>query len=211
MSGSIERVGNVDYEDGLVVGTAGKYQTKNPIALALLAGFDRTVAELSAHADPRTIMEIGCGEGHTAELMLNATKANILATDISTLMVTKVRAALPKERATVQVFDVMADTAPNAPDLVACLEVLEHLTDPEEGLDRLLRINAKTYLLSVPREPIWRAMNMARGAYLSEWGNSPGHLNHWSKSGFLRFIERRLRPIEVRSPLPWTFVLAVPR
>jgi hypothetical protein len=30
----------------------------------------------------------------------------------------------------------------------------------------------------VPREPIWRIGNMARGRYLGDLGNTPGHIQH---------------------------------
>ena len=38
----------------------------------------------------------------------------------------------------------------------------------------------------MPREPLWRGLNMARGAYLKDLGNTPGHVNHWSKRSFHR-------------------------
>ena len=39
-----------------------------------------------------------------------------------------------------------------------------------------------------PREPLWRGLNIARGAYLKDLGNTPGHLNHWSKRGFVALL-----------------------
>ena len=43
-------------------------------------------------------------------------------------------------------------------------------------------------LVCVPREPLWRGLNMARGAYLKDLGNTPGHLNHWSKRSFVALL-----------------------
>ena len=48
---------------------------------------------------------------------------------------------------------------------------------------------------------------MARGKYLSRRGNTPGHLNHWSKGGFERFLESRFEVEMLRSPTPWTMAL----
>jgi hypothetical protein len=62
-------------------------------------------------------------------------------------------------------------------------------------------------LVSVPREPLWRVLNVARGAYLRELGNTPGHVNHWSRHGFVRLLERHGEVVEARSPFPWTMVL----
>jgi hypothetical protein len=48
---------------------------------------------------------------------------------------------------------------------------------------------------------------MLRGAYWPALGNTPGHLNHWSRRGFVRLLARHGEPAAVRSPLPWTLVL----
>jgi hypothetical protein len=50
-------------------------------------------------------------------------------------------------------------------------------------------------------------LNVARGAYVRQLGNTPGHLNHWSRTSFTRLLARHGEPIEVRSPFPWTMVL----
>ena len=62
-------------------------------------------------------------------------------------------------------------------------------------------------IVSVPREPIWRALNLARLKYVADMGNTPGHLSHWSKRGFVELLDSRVDVIEVRSPLPWTMAL----
>ncbi len=62
-------------------------------------------------------------------------------------------------------------------------------------------------LVSVPREPAWRALNLVRGAYPRALGNTPGHVNHWSKRGFLDLVSDYGRLVAVSSPLPWTMAL----
>ena len=49
---------------------------------------------------------------------------------------------------------------------------------------------------------------MARGRYLREFGNTPGHVNHWSRRGFSRFVGGHWNVVDVASPLPWTMVRA---
>jgi hypothetical protein len=61
--------------------------------------------------------------------------------------------------------------------------------------------------VSVPREPLWRALNVARGAYLAQLGNTPGHVNHWSKRAFVSLLGRYGEVVEARSPFPWTMLL----
>jgi hypothetical protein len=48
---------------------------------------------------------------------------------------------------------------------------------------------------------------MARGASLKDLGNTPGHLNHWSKRSFTQLLSRHGTVVEARSPFPWTMLL----
>jgi hypothetical protein len=48
---------------------------------------------------------------------------------------------------------------------------------------------------------------MARGAYWRSLGNTPGHLNHWSKGSFVSLLGRYGSVEQVRSPFPWTMLL----
>ena len=66
-------------------------------------------------------------------------------------------------------------------------------------------------VISVPWEPWWRVLNMARGKYLRAWGNTPGHLNHWSRGGILRQVEAEFQVKQVQLTVPWVFVLAEKR
>jgi hypothetical protein len=67
---------------------------------------------------------------------------------------------------------------------------------------------ARPHLIaSVPKEPLWRILNLARGRYWSELGNTPGHLQHWSASAFTALLAQRFEVVEVRNPLPWTMAL----
>ena len=92
-------------------------------------------------------------------------------------------------------------------ELVAATEVLEHVAHPRAALDEMARVANHWLLVSVPREPLWRAVNMARGAYWSDLGNTPGHLNHWSRRAFVGLLSRYGVVTEVRSPFPWTMLL----
>ena len=71
----------------------------------------------------------------------------------------------------------------------------------------MARCAQRHLLVSVPREPLWRMLNMARGAYWSALGNTPGHLNHWSRRSFVELLSRHGEVVEVRSPFPWTMLL----
>lgn len=92
-------------------------------------------------------------------------------------------------------------------DLLVCCEVLEHLENPFEALKVLKALASKFVLFSVPREPLWRIINFTRGKYLRAWGNSPGHIQHWSRKKFINLLCPFFSIVEVRTPLPWTMVL----
>ena len=200
-------------EKGIVAGNVyDKYKTSNPIARYLMSGFLSAVTELIQLADTSEIHEVGCGEGELS-IHLASLGKRVRGSDFSTLIIEQARqsaarASITEEDLSFKVADIYSlkpevDSAP----CVVCCEVLEHLEKPEEALGILVGLARPFLLLSVPREPIWRILNMARGKYLSHLGNTPGHLNAWSKRGFLRLINRHLEVVAVRSPLPWTMVL----
>ena len=57
-------------------------------------------------------------------------------------------------------------------DVAAAIEVLEHVPDPEATVAEMARVAERWLLVSVPREPMWRGLNMARGAY---WRDARQH------------------------------------
>jgi hypothetical protein len=95
-------------------------------------------------------------------------------------------------------------------DLVLGIEVLEHVPDPTAALAELERVSRGRLILSVPREPIWRFANMARGKYLANLGNTPGHIQHWSRRSFAELVGSRLEVVRVSTPFPWTMIEARP-
>jgi 2-polyprenyl-3-methyl-5-hydroxy-6-metoxy-1,4-benzoquinol methylase len=190
-----------------------KYASRNPIARALMNGFFGAFDELAARTGAATAFEVGCGEGELA-LRLLARGVEVQGCDLEADTVAEANArslaAGHGERFAVRsIYDLAAGEI--AADLLVCCEVLEHLPDPRLGLERLAAQRAEHILLSVPREPIWRALNCARGKYLGDLGNTPGHLQHWSRRGFVEFVSTAFDIIAVRSPLPWTMVLTQPR
>lgn len=193
-----------------VSAAAGKYESRNPISKYLVRRFDSAVAELVSCVSPATILEIGCGQGHVTELLLKHTSAQILATDISPSELAKARQLCASaNRVAFSVADVeKLEPETERPQMVVCCEVLEHVQKPRQGLRAMLNLQAEWYLLSVPREPIWRAMNLIRGAYVSALGNTPGHVQHWSQRSFLSFLrDEGMEVVRCKSPLPWTVVL----
>lgn len=198
-------------ENGVVVGNVyDKYASRNPLVREIMRGFNSGLAELVAKAAPGDIHELGCGEGHW---VLEWAQQGIAArgSDFSEKVITMARENAISAQLDPGMFSVRSiyDIAPetDGADLIVCSEVLEHLSDPLAGLSAIRRVARRHVILTVPREPIWRAMNMARGAYLRHLGNTPGHLQHWSAHQFIALAERYFKVVEVRRPLPWTMLL----
>ncbi|MGE4072599.1 MAG: class I SAM-dependent methyltransferase [Lysobacterales bacterium] len=185
-----------------------KYHTRNPIARWLVNGFLHSFEELATLQPERVAVEVGCGEG---ELSMRLAQAGFRVTgyDIAEEAIAEARQRVAQAGLSIPLeVAALGDLSGRvrAP-LVVCCEVLEHLDDPQAGLDDLARVTESWLLVSVPREPLWRALNLCRGRYLGALGNTPGHVNHWSTSAFLRFLERRFEVHAVRQPLPWTMAL----
>lgn len=185
-----------------------KYGTTNPVARRLMAGFERGMnGLLDLAGSPDSVLEVGCGEGHvTAKLAGRWPGARVMGSDLSTEIIAEARRLHPALDFEVgSVYDVGEGSSRF--DLVVACEVFEHLEDPARALEALSRVSQRHLFVSVPREPIWRALNLARGRYLRDLGNTPGHLQHWSARAFLALLETRVDVIAVRTPLPWTQAL----
>jgi 2-polyprenyl-3-methyl-5-hydroxy-6-metoxy-1,4-benzoquinol methylase len=197
--------------EGTVTGnTYDKYGSQNPVVRRLMGRFERAVDELWALAAPGSVLDVGCGEGVLTERWARRTGGRVVGVDLDD---PGLHAEWAARRAPNLSFAAMAaerlEFADGEFSLVAAIEVLEHVRDPSRTLAELARVARGGHLLlSVPREPLWRALNVARGAYVRQLGNTPGHLNHWSRRGFVELVARHATVLEVRSPPPWTVLLA---
>lgn len=198
--------------DEVVIGNRyDKYGSRNPVVRRLVEGFDRGLFALLDAAGPvESVLEVGCGEGHvTAKLARRLPGARLLGTDFAPDIVEIARREHPGlEFRVCSIYDV---ASLGAWDLVVAPEVFEHLEDPGRALDAVAAVARRALIVTVPREPLWRALNLLRGQYWSAWGNTDGHVQHWSRGALVRFLSRRVDVVATRQPLPWTQALCRPR
>ncbi len=189
--------------------TYDKYGSTNPIEQKMMAGFMASLDGMLDGLAPERILEIGVGEGH----VMTRVRERFPAATLVGLDLPDAELAGHWRSEGLPCMFGDATRLPFADgtfDLVMAIEVLEHVPGPDAALRELGRVCAGggTLVASVPFEPIWRAGNMARRRYLREWGNTPGHVNHWTRWGFSRFVSSRFTVHDVASPLPWTMVRA---
>jgi 2-polyprenyl-3-methyl-5-hydroxy-6-metoxy-1,4-benzoquinol methylase len=196
--------------DGVVTGnTYDKYGSTNPVVRRLMAGFERDLDELFEQAQPTSLLDVGCGEGVLVHRWAKRLpEKRVVGIDLEE---ESIQAGWSRRQApNLEYRTVRSENLPferNEFDMASAIEVLEHVPDPERTLAEMARCAERHLLVSVPHEPLWRMLNMARGAYLSSLGNTPGHLNHWSRRSFRGLLSRHGKVIEVRSPFPWTMLL----
>lgn len=194
-----------------------KYSTKNPIATYLVNNFFAALQQMlqSAMRDMETCntyLEIGCGEGELFRRLEQDIKDNFdtitgLDIDMEALQDAKSSIAWADFHCC-SIYDAISCV--QSADLLICCEVLEHLQKPMDALDVLAKLCRGYMITSVPREPIWCMLNMFRGKYIRDFGNTPGHLNHWNSRSFRKFLSPRFTIIKELRPLPWIMFLTRP-
>jgi SAM-dependent methyltransferase len=187
-----------------------KYASTNPIERMMMSGFFEAFDGMLDGLRPDVVVEIGAGEGRVIEhLSTRFPDADVVGFDLPDTDLADdwngIDAPMFFGDATRMPF------VDRSIDLVVGLEVLEHVPQPERALVDIARVCRGAAILSVPREPIWRIGNLARARYVTAFGNTPGHVNHWSAPGFERFVGTHLAVDRSAKPLPWTMVRAVPR
>jgi len=198
----------VDREGTVTGNTYDKYGSNNPVVKRLMANFEGTLEALFRAASPASLLDVGCGEGVLTHKWAQRIDGRVVGIDLDDPLLHE-----EWSKRTAPNLEYLVMKAERMPfddgefDVASAIEVLEHVPDPEHTVSEMARCASRYLLVSVPREPLWRGLNMARGAYWKELGNTPGHVNHWSKRGFVQLLGRYGTVVEARSPFPWTMLL----
>lgn len=193
--------------EGEVANVSGNHYDKhgsgNAVVRALMHRFhDDLMSEITAFA-PASVLDAGCGEGRTTHVIRRQVPS-VVGVELE-------EDALLSTPRDVQGLEFLAGSIYDLPfsdgafDVAVCTEVLEHLTDPDAALTELVRVARKGVVVTVPREPWWRMANMARGAYVRDFGNTPGHVQHFTRTGLTALLSRHvgLGTFEVGASTMW--------
>jgi SAM-dependent methyltransferase len=189
-----------------------KYESGNPLVRVLVSRFLTEIESTISAVRPHSILDAGCGEGLVTERLAPAAAGHVVGVDLGDDLLRDHWRRRERDRLSFQAASIYALPFDDASfDCVCALEVLEHLERPRDALRELCRVAQRTLLVSVPREPIWRAVHLLAGRDVRHLGNTPGHINHWSSRRFARLVAEFARVERVSRPFPWTVVLASPR
>ena len=197
--------------EGTVTGnTYDKYGSTNPVVRRLMAGFEGTLEELFAQADPQSLLDVGCGEA-----VLTHKWAQQLAPR-------RVVGHRPRGSRDPGGVGEAPGAQPRVPDHEGGEPAVRRRRVRRRDRDRGARARPRPRAhgrgdgaggRSAGCSSRCRAsrcgarLNMARGAYIKDLGNTPGHVNHWSKRAFVSLLGRHGEVVEARSPFPWTMLL----
>ena len=188
-----------------------KYASRNPIERRLVSGFLTCLESTLPATPPAAVLEVGVGEAQVSRrVAARFPESLVVGLDLPDATLAAGWGSIGAG-----VFgDAVRLPFPDATfDLTLAIEVLEHLDDPCVAIAELARVAkpGSAVVVSVPSEPLWRGLNMLRGKYLGQLGNTPGHVQHWSPSAFVRVVGETLDIRSVHRPRPWTMVVATPR
>ena len=188
-----------------------KYSTKNIFVKTAVRNFLKNISDCIKSIPIQSILDVGCGEGYVTNVISSLEKAHTVeAVDVSQDVVDTARGNYPH----IRFSRASADDLPyedSSFDLVASLETLEHLEDVKPALSEIIRVSSRFVLLSVPMEPFFRIITIIGGKYWNRLGNTPGHLQHWTKRSFVKLVSSELEVTRDYSAFPWTVLLCKKR
>lgn len=185
-----------------------KYQTRNPLVRRLIRRFLDHLCARITEIHPGTVIDLGCGEGVVAgEVRRVLPEVRYLGIDASGEAIGAARASNPDlDFRQGDILDGQPEGA--VAELVLCLEVLEHLDDPNLALERIAAVSSDAAIVSVPWEPYFRLGSLLRGKYLTTWGNHPEHVQRFSPHSLRGLVARHFPCVGIDPCFPWLIAVA---
>lgn len=185
-----------------------KYESKNPLVNFLMRSyfndFDSLIYPIKDEIE--SAFEIGCGEGYLTKHVKDM-GILIKGADISEKVIEHARKIHPSIKFSVKsIYEIGNQNEKH--NLILASEVLEHLEKPDYAINELKKSTNKYIFLSVPNEPFFRLANILRLKYINDFGNTPGHINHWNSRNFKEFMENNsLKIVNFKVSTLWLMAL----
>lgn len=185
-----------------------KHTSQNFLIKKIMHRFHLDLFTLIQKANPKSTYDFGSGRGFTVEKISAAFPGiKITGSDLESQSVSEAKRLHPH-------LSFVKDNIYNSKqksdsfDVVTACEVLEHLDNPNKGVREAKRIAKKYCIFTVPNEPLWRFANIARLKYLSDFGNTPGHLQNFTRQDFRRLLKKHFKKVKIKnSTLLWNMAI----
>lgn len=184
-----------------------KHNSRNPIVKFLMRNFHSYLFKLIGEVNPNSLLDVGCGEGYTTK------RIQKFFSNVKIKGVEYEKEALKLSLKNPEGIDFIEgniydlDETDDSFDLVIATEVLEHLENPALAVKETRRVAKNYCIYTVPYEPFWRVANMLRGRYLKDFGNTPGHINHWSRRGLKKLLKPHFKDVKIKNCYLWNMAL----
>lgn len=184
-----------------------KYNSKNPIIRILMKNFYDTFIGCLEKESFNTMVDIGCGEWHLTNIIQKRFIKNKRCIEIT---------ALEYEQETIKIGNTLYPSLwiqkwnilklYGEYDLLIASEVLEHIEDFEWAISACKNI-APICIFSVPNEPWFRIANIVRLKYIFRLGNTPGHVNNWTRKKFELLLKKHFLSVKLQRTGIWNVVV----
>lgn len=188
-----------------------EYASTNRITKTLISRFYNVIQMKILQpikADISKILEIGCGAGESSlriQKMVDGVIYDATEFDIRYIEAIRKR-GIPINVSQEDVYNIKRESS--SYDCVIMLEVLEHLENINLALSELFRVSSRYVIISVPNEPLWRTLNFLRGKYIADFGNTPGHINHFNRKKLVKCLKPFTSKVTFYYSLPWIVLIA---
>ena len=134
------------------------------------------------------ILDIGCGSSRLLHELKAKKQCQVTGADISPLVIDSLKhLGIPGLVVDLEKADFILT---EHYDYIVCSETLEHLSQPEELINKL-KVSADHLVLSVPNSAFYRYRLglMFKGRFFTQWMSHPSeHLRYWSHTDFLDWL-----------------------
>jgi 2-polyprenyl-3-methyl-5-hydroxy-6-metoxy-1,4-benzoquinol methylase len=189
-----------------------KYTCTYPLAIRLIDGFSNVIIEMIKDIPHEKIISLGCGEGQDIKHILVKNDVRFDLCCGLDIQLDALRYA-QKELQQSHFYAVNGDICEiplklSKFNLLFCLEVLEHLKNPEMVLSKISKNFSGYYVISVPFEPLYRLTRMILLRQdIRRLGNHPDHLHCWTLWGLRRLVNKYFAVNRICVSYPWSIIL----
>ena len=178
-----------------------KYKTKNPLKKYVIANFLNNIITELNECNPKTVLDVGSGEGIASNMIRKNVNANMDMMDISIDNLKIAKRYVKSNKICGSIYNL--PFRDNAYDTIMCLEVLEHLDEPAKAFKEIKRVSRSYAVISVPNTLIFRMGNLLSLKNLSRFGEDRDHKISFNNRTFKKMLQREFRHVEVTKKHFW--------